>query len=154
MRIIDEDLESLSGELRAAGKRIVFTNGCFDLLHVGHIRYLRQARDLGDCLIVGLNSDASVRALKGESRPVNSEDERAELLDALKAVDYVALFSEPTAERLIRCIRPHVYAKGGDYCVETLPEAQAVRDCGGIVRLLPFSDGRSTTGLIEKIKAL
>lgn len=154
MRISDKDLETIGAELRAAGKRIVVTNGCFDLLHVGHIRYLRQARDLGDCLIVGLNSDASVRALKGDSRPVNSEDERAELLDALEAVDYVALFSEPTAERLIRCIRPHVYAKGGDYCIETLPEAQAVRDCGGVVRLLPFSDGRSTTRLIEKIKAL
>lgn len=154
MRIPDDRLEQLGDLLRAEGKRIVFTNGCFDLLHVGHIRYLQQARDLGDCLIVGLNSDASVRALKGESRPVNSEDERAELLGALRAVDYVALFSEPTAERLIRCIRPHVYAKGGDYSVETLPEAETVRECGGVVQLLPFSDGRSTTRLIEKIKSL
>ena len=154
MRIPNDGLEQLGDALRAEGKRIVFTNGCFDLLHVGHTRYLQQARDLGDCLIVGLNSDASVRALKGESRPVNSEDERAELLGALRAVDYVTVFSEPTASALIRRIRPHVYAKGGDYSVETLPEAQDVRACGGVVKLLPFSDGRSTTRLIEKIRAL
>lgn len=152
MLILDTDIENLCEQLRAQGKRIVFTNGCFDILHAGHVRYLKQARMLGDCLVVGLNSDASVRKLKGPKRPVNSERDRAEVLGALKAVDYVVIFSEPTAERIISRVKPAVYVKGGDYSVETLPEAPVVTSYGGEIKLLPFVDGKSTTNIIAKIQ--
>lgn len=150
-RVSREELAGLGQRLRASGKRVVFTNGCFDLLHVGHARYLEAARALGDVLVVGLNSDASVRGLKGPGRPVVPEAERAELLGALRCVDYVTLFDEPTPVEVIALLRPDVHTKGGDYRADDLPEAATVRACGGEVAILPFSEGRSTTGLIERI---
>jgi len=133
--------------------RTVFTNGCFDLLHVGHLRYLQAARALGDRLVVGLNSDASVRGLKGPERPLVTELERAELLLGLACVDAIVIFDEPTAEGAIRVIRPAVYAKGGDYRPETLPETPAVLEGGGEVVILPFVEGRSTSALVARMKA-
>lgn len=138
--------------LREGGQRVVFTNGCFDILHAGHVRYLAKARSFGDCLVLGLNSDSSVRRIKGENRPVNSELDRAEVAGALKAVDYVVLFDEPTAEELIRQVHPDVYVKGGDYTVETLPEGQIVLGYGGRVELVELVEGRSTTNVIARIK--
>lgn len=133
------------------GKKLVFTNGVFDILHAGHVRYLRQARELGDLLVIGLNSDASARALgKGPGRPVNSAEDRAEVLLALRSVDGVIPFDDATPERLIRALRPDVHVKGGDYRVEDLPEAAAVREYGGEVRILPFLEGRSTTEILKR----
>ena len=137
--------------LRERGKKIVFTNGCFDILHIGHIRYLAAAKNFGDILIVGLNSDESVKNLKGESRPVNNELERAEVLLALKAVDDVVIFGEQTAENLISEIKPNVYVKGGDYTLETLPEAKIVQSYGGKVEFINFVEGKSTTKILEKL---
>lgn len=138
--------------LREGGQRVVFTNGCFDILHAGHVRYLAKARSFGDCLVLGLNTDSSVRRIKGENRPVNSELDRAEVAGALKAVDYVVLFDEPTAEELIRQVHPDIYVKGGDYTVETLPEGQIVLGYGGRVELVELVEGRSTTNVIARIK--
>lgn len=140
-------------EIRAAGKKIVFTNGCFDILHVGHVRYLTAAKKLGDVLIVGLNTDASVKLLKGDARPVNNEKDRAEILLSLKAVDYVVLFGERTAENLIAQVKPDVYVKGGDYTVDKIPEAKIVLGYGGRVELIEFVSGYSTTKTIEKLAA-
>ena len=138
--------------LRESGGRVVFTNGCFDLLHRGHVTYLEAARSLGDVLVVGLNSDASVVRLKGPSRPVVPEEDRAAVLDALGAVDTVILFDEDTPVRLLRELRPAVYVKGGDYRVEDLPEAKVAAEIEAEVRILPFEPGYSTTALIEKIR--
>lgn len=138
--------------LRDGGQRIVFTNGCFDILHAGHVRYLKQARSYGDCLVLGLNTDASVRRLKGPERPINNEHDRAEVVGALKSVDYVVFFDEPTAEELIRQVHPDVYVKGGDYTIETLPEGQIVLGYGGQVELVKLVEGRSTTNVIAKIQ--
>lgn len=151
MLIPNEKIEDFCATLRAAGQRIIFTNGCFDILHAGHVRYLTQARSLGDCLVLGLNTDASVRRLKGETRPVNRELDRAEVVGALAAVDYVVLFDEPTAEALVEKVRPAVYAKGGDYTRETLPEAKIVERYGGEVHFIGLVPGRSTTKIIERI---
>ena len=150
MLIPNERIEEFAATLRAAGARIVFSNGCFDILHAGHVRYLAAARALGDYLILGLNSDASVRRLKGETRPVNSEADRAEVIGALKSVDAVVIFGEDTAEELIARVRPAVYAKGGDYTRETLPEARIVESYGGEVAFIPLVEGKSTTGIIER----
>lgn len=152
MKVTRDNLSTFAAALRAHGQRIVFTNGCFDILHVGHVRYLGAARALGDCLVVGLNSDASVRRLKGPERPVNEEADRAEVLDALRAVDYVTIFDEPTAAELIEIIRPDVYVKGGDYTIATLPEAKIVRDYGGRVEFIDLVPARSTTRVIEKLR--
>ncbi len=136
------------------GKKVVFTNGVFDILHVGHVRYLAQAKELGDWLVIGLNSDVSARALeKGPGRPVNGEDERSEVLRALRSVDAVILFDDATPERIIRALRPEVHVKGGDYRIEDLPEAAAVAEYGGEVRILPFVDGHSTTSVLGKLAA-
>ena len=151
MLIPKEKIEGFCAVLREAGQRIVFTNGCFDILHAGHVRYLEEARALGDCLVLGLNTDASVRRLKGETRPVNTELDRAAVTGALAAVDYVVLFDEPTAETRIEKVRPAVYVKGGDYTRETLPEAKVVEKCGGEVHFIDLVPGRSTTKIIEKI---
>ena len=151
MLIPNEKIEDFCATLRAAGQRIVFTICCFDILHAGHVRYLTQARSLGDCLVLGLNTDASVRRLKGETRPVNRELDRAEVVGALAAVDYVVLFDEPTAEALVEKVRPAVYAKGGDYTRETLPEAKIVERYGGEVHFIGLVPGRSTTKIIERI---
>ena len=138
-------------ELKGKGNKIVFTNGCFDILHVGHVRYLQVAKNLGDVLIVGLNTDASVRKLKGNDRPINKEADRAEVLLALKAVDHVVLFGEQTAESLITEIKPDIYVKGGDYTLDTLPEAKIVQSYGGRVEFIPMVAGKSTTNVINKI---
>lgn len=138
-------------ELRRRGKKIVFTNGCFDIIHAGHVRYLTTAKNFGDELIVGLNTDESVRRLKGDSRPINSQDDRAEVLLGLKAVDHVIFFGEQTAENLIAEVKPDVYVKGGDYTLETLPEAKIVHGCGGRVEFVNLVAGRSTTNVVKKI---
>ena len=140
-------------ELRRQGKEIVFTNGCFDIIHAGHVRYLTTAKNFGGVLIVGLNTDESVRRLKGASRPINNQDDRAEVLLGLKAVDHVIFFGEATAENLIAEVKPAVYVKGGDYTLETLPEAAIVKKFGGRVELVNLVAGRSTTNIIEKILA-
>lgn len=150
MLIPNERIEEFAATLRAAGQRIAFTNGCFDILHAGHVRYLAAARALGDVLILGLNSDASVRRLKGETRPVNSEADRAEVVGALASVDYVVIFGEDTAEELIAKVQPAVYAKGGDYTLETLPEARIVESYGGEVAFIPLVEGKSTTNIIAR----
>jgi D-beta-D-heptose 7-phosphate kinase/D-beta-D-heptose 1-phosphate adenosyltransferase len=152
MKILDR--ESLMRErerLRGAGKRVVFTNGCFDLLHPGHVRYLTQARALGDALIVALNSDRSVRALKGAGRPILNEQERAEVMAALTAVDYVTVFDEETPRELIADLLPDVLVKGGDWAVEQIVGREEVEAAGGSVLSLPFVEGASTTGIIERI---
>lgn len=132
---------------------LVFTNGCFDLLHVGHLRYLQEARKQGAALLVALNTDASVQRLKGPTRPILPENERAEMLAALTCVDYVALFDEPTPENLLRAIRPEIYAKGGDYTLDSLPEAPVLKELGIEARFLTLVEGRSTSSIIDKIKA-
>ena len=137
-----------------AGKRLVFTNGVFDILHAGHVQYLQQARELGDLLIVGVNSDDSVRRLgKGANRPINTVSDRIAVLEALRAVDGAVLFEEDTPERLIELLRPEVLVKGGDYRIEDLPEARIVESYGGRVVILPFLAGRSTTAILEKMDA-
>ena len=145
--VTPERLERIVERLRKEGKRIVFTNGCFDILHLGHVRYLEEAKSFGDVLIVGLNSDASVRRLKGESRPVNPEMDRAYLLAALEAVDYVCLFGEDTPYKLIEKVRPDVLVKGGDYRGKEVVGS----DLAGEVKLVDFVEGRSTSGIIDKI---
>ncbi len=136
---------------RKAGKKIVFTNGCFDILHLGHVRYLKEARQLGQVLVVGLNSDRSVRKLKGPDRPLNRQDHRAEVLSALKSVDYVVIFSEPTPMTLIRAIRPDFLVKGGDWKKHAIVGSELVESYGGMVHSLPFTKGFSTTGLLDKM---
>lgn len=135
------------------GRRIVFTNGCFDLLHRGHITYLNRAKALGDVLVVGLNDDAGVRRLKGAERPINALEDRAQVLAGLSAVDLIVPFATDTPAELIRLIKPHVYVKGGDYTLEMLPEASAVASVGGEVSILPYLEDRSTTRIIERVRA-
>ncbi|MCG6168019.1 D-glycero-beta-D-manno-heptose 1-phosphate adenylyltransferase [Leptospira sp. FAT2] len=135
-------------------RKIVFTNGCFDLVHKGHITYLSQARELGDFLWVGVNADSSVKRLKGEQRPVVGEDDRALLLSNLRFVDAVTIFPQDTPLDLIRLVKPAVHVKGGDYKAEDLPETPVVRQFGGEVKILPFVPGKSTSLLIEKILKL
>jgi D-glycero-beta-D-manno-heptose 1-phosphate adenylyltransferase len=139
--------------LKQQGRRVVFTNGCFDLLHTGHLRYLKQARQLGDALIVALNSDASVRKLKGESRPILKEGERAEVMAALIWVDYVTIFSEETPRQLIAELLPDVLVKGGDWSLDTIVGREEVEAAGGSVQSLSFIEGVSTTEIIERILA-
>lgn len=147
-----DEAAQFARQYRLSGKKVVLTNGCFDILHAGHVRYLKAARTLGDCLIVGLNSDSSVRRLKGPERPVNCEADRAEVLAALSAVDYVVIFEELTAENIVAVIQPAVYVKGGDYRVEDLPEAKTVAAYGGQVVLVPEVPGRSSSLIIGKIR--
>ncbi|HEV2073929.1 MAG TPA: D-glycero-beta-D-manno-heptose 1-phosphate adenylyltransferase [Thermomicrobiales bacterium] len=139
---------------RYAGRRIVFTNGVFDILHAGHVRLLQQARQLGDVLVVGINSDASVRRLKGEQRPINGEQDRLSLIAALDAVDYTVIFTEDTPAEVIQALRPDIHVKGGDYTPETLPEIDAVREVGARVEILPLVDGLSTTNVIGRIASM
>jgi len=153
------DLEKVAdwrARWRAAGQRLVVTNGCFDLLHLGHIRYLETARRHGDVLLIGLNGDASVRELKGPGRPVNGEQDRASVLAALRVVDAVSIFPERTATRFLSLAQPDIYVKGGDYTLETLnqDERRAIESVGGRVVIVPFVAGKSTTGLLEKITRL
>lgn len=146
-----EDLPACLESLRT-GQRLVLTNGCFDLLHVGHVRYLQAARTCGDLLIVGLNTDRSVQGLKGPDRPLNREMERAEVLAALACVDWVTLFEETTADRLIEVVRPDVYVKAGDYTLDSLPERETLQRLGIEVAFMPFVQGHSTTELIARMQ--
>jgi rfaE bifunctional protein nucleotidyltransferase chain/domain len=148
-----DQLGAESGRLRVEGKRVVATNGCFDILHVGHVRYLAAARKLGHLLVVGLNGDDSVRQLKGRGRPVNRERDRAEVLTALESVDYVTIFLEKRATNFLRAAQPAVYAKGGDYTADTLdPEERAVLDeFGTRIEIIPFERGYSTSELLTRI---
>jgi D-glycero-beta-D-manno-heptose 1-phosphate adenylyltransferase len=138
---------------RAGGQRIILANGCFDLFHVGHIRYLAGAKELGGILVVGLNADEQVRKLKGENRPFTPERERAEIVSALRFVDLVTVFPEPTVEELIRAIRPDFHAKGTDYTVETVPEREIVRECGGQVAIVGDPKDHSSTEMLERVKS-
>jgi len=143
--------EQLSG-LRQAGKTIVFTNGCFDILHVGHVRYLREAKKLGDILVLALNSDVSVRAIKGEKRPLVPEEERADIMAALESIDYVILFDDPTPQQLIEYLQPDILVKGGDWAEAAIAGADFVKASGGRVITIPLTEGRSTTNIVEKIR--
>ncbi len=153
LKTLDELREAVL-ELQAAGKRVVWTNGCFDILHAGHITYLQRAAACGDALIVGLNSDASVRAIKGPTRPVVPQDERAIVLSALECVRYVIIFDDPTTVPLLEALHPDVYAKGGDYTIDTIvqEERRVVESYGGAIALVPGVEGKSTTNLIQRIK--
>ena len=149
------ELEQVShrcDKLRADGKRLVATNGCFDLLHVGHVRYLQAARALGDFLAIGLNADSSVRELKGTRRPIMTQNDRAELLAALQCVDLVTIFPQLRATQFIAAVRPAIYVKGGDYRPESLDPTERAALGGAKIRILPFVPGFSTTGLIQKIR--
>lgn len=146
-----EELRKIVEALKLEGKQIVFTNGCFDLLHVGHIRYLEKAKGLGDILIVGVNSDRSVRMIKGPERPILPEEERAEVLSGLGCIDYIILFDEPTPLELIAQLQPHVLVKGGDWTKETTVGKEIVESSGGKVVILPFVEGHSTSNLIKTI---
>jgi len=137
---------------KQAGKIIVLANGCFDLFHVGHVRYLIGAKELGDILVVGINSDEQVRRLKGKGRPLIPEHERAEIVASLRCVDYVTIFNEPTVEELIRAIRPDFHAKGTDYSVETVPEREIIKECGGKVAIVGDPKNHSSSDLIRLLK--
>jgi rfaE bifunctional protein nucleotidyltransferase chain/domain len=153
-QIIDpNELAEVSREMKARGQRLVFTNGCFDLLHLGHVRYLAAARALGDALAVGINGDASVRSLKGVDRPINREQDRAEVVAALESVDYVTIFTDVRTTNLLRLVRPHVYVKGGDYTPETLntDEKAVLDEIGAEINIVPFTAGYSTTELINRL---
>jgi len=139
-------------DLKRQGRKIVFTNGCFDVLHFGHVHYLLQAKELGDILVIGLNSDDSVRRLKGPTRPINGEKERAFVLAALACVDYVVVFDEDTPKKLIETVRPDVLVKGGDYTLDNIVGADFVTQNGGTVTTIPFVEGFSSTRIIEKLK--
>jgi len=149
-----KELERIAKIRASSQKKLVFTNGCFDILHVGHIRYLTEAKSLGDLLVIGLNSDSSIKELKGESRPIVNEQERKEMLLALKSVDFVLLFSEQTPLNLIKEVMPDVLVKGGDWKPEQIVGADVVKASGGEVCSLSFVDGKSTTNIIDRIKQL
>ena len=148
-----DQLSARLADLRAAGKKIVATNGCFDLLHVGHVRYLQEARALGDALVVGINGDESTRQLKGEGRPLNKERDRAEVVAALACVDLVTIFPDIRAGRFLELTKPDVYVKGGDYTIDTLDKSERVvlERAGAEIRIIPFEKGYSTSGLLEKL---
>lgn len=151
--LIDKEFgKQLVEILKSQNKKVVFTNGCFDILHVGHLRYLNEAKKQGDVLIIGVNSDTSVKRLKGESRPINNQFDRAEMLSGLKSVDYTVIFEEDTPEELIATLKPSIHVKGGDYKKEDLPETKIVESYGGEVRILSFVEGKSTTNIVKKIQ--
>jgi rfaE bifunctional protein nucleotidyltransferase chain/domain len=151
-----EKLAEWRKQFRASGKKLVVTNGCFDILHLGHVTYLENARNFGDTLLVGVNSDDAVRGLKGAGRPVNSETDRATVLAALESVDGVCIFADKTATKFLAAAQPDIYVKGGDYTLETLnqDERRTVESAGGKIILVPFVPGKSTTALLEKISKL
>jgi rfaE bifunctional protein nucleotidyltransferase chain/domain len=156
-KLLDADrLTTIADSLRAQGRKLVLTNGCFDLLHAGHVRYLQAAHALGNSLVVAINGDDSVRTLKGEGRPLNTERDRAEVVAALECVDYVVIFQEVRVTRLLEKVRPAIYVKGGDYTPGTLhpEERAALNKIGAEIRILPFEPGHSTSGLIERMQKL
>lgn len=146
------ELAQAAEAAKTQNKKVVSTNGCFDILHVGHARILKQARELGDCLFVGLNSDASVKRLKGSERPINNEADRAELLASLSAVDFVYIFDEDTPVDFLKAVKPNIHVKGADYSAADLAETPVVESFGGVVKLLALVPLKSTTALVEKIK--
>ncbi|MBP6408238.1 MAG: D-glycero-beta-D-manno-heptose 1-phosphate adenylyltransferase [Fusobacteriaceae bacterium] len=147
-----EEASKLIEDLKKQGKQVVFTNGCFDILHVGHMTYLEEAKEFGDYLFVGVNSDESVKRLKGPTRPINSEVDRAELLAGLKAVDYTVIFTEDTPVELIGELKPSIHVKGGDYKKEDLPETKVVESYGGRVEIVSLVEGKSTSNVVKKIQ--
>ena len=147
-----KDLDRLIKELRNKNKTIVMTNGCFDILHAGHVRYLKESKKFGDILIVGLNSDISIKAVKGNNRPINPENDRIEVLSGLEAVSYIVLFDEISPVDIINKIKPDIYTKGADYTVRTLPEAETIINNGGRIEFIKLVEGRSTTKIIDKIR--
>ena len=151
--VLLEELPARLGQLRSSGRTLVATNGCFDLLHVGHVRYLQAARALGNMLVVGINSDESTRQLKGDDRPVNREHDRAEVLAALACVDLVTIFNERRATHFLELARPDIYAKGGDYTPATLDAAEkkVLEHIGAEIRIIPFEEGYSTSALLQKL---
>jgi len=151
-----DELPAWRAALGTAGKKLAVTNGCFDILHLGHVTYLESARNFGDALLVGINGDEATRLLKGPGRPVNSESDRAAVLAALESVAGVCIFAEKTATRFLSAAQPDIYVKGGDYTLETLnrDERRAVESAGGKIVILPFVPGKSTTTLLEKISRL
>jgi rfaE bifunctional protein nucleotidyltransferase chain/domain len=151
-----DDLPAWRKNFRASGKKLVVTNGCFDILHLGHVTYLETARNFGDALLVGINGDEATRQLKGAGRPVNSENDRAAVLAALQSVDGVCVFTDKTATKFLAAAQPDIYVKGGDYTLDTLnqDERRAVESSGGKIILVPFVPGKSTTSLLEKISQL
>ena len=148
----EDEINALIKKLRSENKTIVFTNGCFDILHAGHVRYLKESKSKGDVSIVGLNSDSSIKKIKGESRPINNEQDRTEVLSALENVNYIIVFNETTPVKLLDKIKPDIYTKGADYTIETLPEADTVIKNGGRVEFIKLVEGKSTTKIIVKIK--
>lgn len=150
--ITKEELKKLIQNFKKENKKTIFTNGCFDILHVGHTRYLKASSKYGDIMVVGLNSDSSVKRLKGETRPINNELDRAELLTELYFIDYVVIFEEDTPKQLLDELKPDIYTKGADYTLETLPEAQTVLKNGGKVEFIQLIEGKSTTNVIKKIE--
>ena len=152
MLVKRDDIRALIDAIHHAGKTVVCTNGCFDILHVGHVRYLEKTKSFADFCIVLLNSDKSVRSIKGPSRPINNENDRAEILSALRCLDYVVMFDEDSPRNLLDEIKPDVYTKGGDYTIETLPEADIMRKNNTRVEFISFVEGKSTTNIIEKMK--
>ena len=154
-KIIDlKNLASRSQELRTRGSKLVATNGCFDLLHVGHVRYLQSARALGDALVVGVNGDSSVRQLKGKGRPINDERDRAEILAALECVDYVVIFEEERATKFLEAAAPAIYVKGGDYTIDSLnlEERGALQKLGAKIEIIPLEQGYSTSKIVEQLR--
>jgi D-beta-D-heptose 7-phosphate kinase/D-beta-D-heptose 1-phosphate adenosyltransferase len=149
-----DTIAEASADWRGEGRTIVFTNGCFDLIHPGHVRYLQQARDLGDLLVIGINTDESVSALKGPGRPILTLEERSEVLLALRSVHAVVPFAEDTPLELIRRVRPHVLVKGGDWAVEEIVGREIVQEDGGKILSLPFHEGTSTTDIIRRIRSI
>ncbi len=147
-----DELEEIIEDLKRKGKKVIFTNGCFDILHIGHIRCLEEAKKLGDTLVVALNSDQSVRSIKGPSRPCTPEAERAQVLSALACVDYVVIFDEPDPLDLITCLRPNILVKGGDWTPETTVGREVVEDAGGKVVIIPQVEGASTSDIIDRIR--
>jgi rfaE bifunctional protein nucleotidyltransferase chain/domain len=149
------ELAAIRERMGAEGRKLVFTNGCFDLLHVGHVRYLQQARALGDALLVAVNGDSSVRALKGPTRPVNAEHDRAEVLAALECVDFLTIFHTERVTDVVNAIQPQVYAKGGDYTIDSLDagERMALQSFGAEICILPLVPGKSTTSILEKCQS-
>jgi len=152
MIINRKDIAELCANLKIKGKKIIFTNGCFDILHSGHVTYLNKSKELGDVLIVGLNSDNSVRRLKGASRPINNEIDRAYILDNLKSVDYVSIFDEDTPLELIKKVLPDIITKGGDYKKENVVGYSVVKEYGGDVVIIDLVEGKSTTDIIKRIE--
>lgn len=147
-----EDIGQIVREIQSSGKKVVTTNGCFDILHVGHVRYLTKTKSFADFSIVLLNSDKSVRLIKGEGRPINNENDRAEILNALACVDYVVLFDESSPMDLLNEIKPDVHTKGADYTLESLPETDVILKNGGRIEFISFVEGKSTTNTIEAMK--